>query len=72
MRELSHWYLSNIYKILFFYIQFYFNALPGCHYHYQTCNPKGSIPVTVPILRQLLDIENDVKGINNDDLQKKK
>jgi len=47
------------------------NAAPGLQYHYQVRNPQDSVPVAVLILRRLLDIKNDSKGISHELFQQK-
>ena len=42
------------------------NASPGLHYHYQVRNPEESIPVAIPILRRLLDIDIERKTRTSD------
>ncbi len=47
------------------------NASPGLHYHYQTRNPEDRVAVAIPILRRLLDIQNDTEMINYEFVQQK-
>lgn len=34
------------------------NTTPGLHFHYQVCNPERAVPVAVPILSLLLEIDH--------------